>query len=102
LAVFPDVNTNMVHFMISYVVAFIAFGLIATRYVCPNIRRRPPKEALQYPMTLLVRLYFLACIAAFYATMRDPMFLILAGIVAFGFVMTLVSLLLDRRRHAEA
>ncbi|HLH12102.1 MAG TPA: hypothetical protein VKV77_09530 [Methylovirgula sp.] len=42
----PAVNANMIHFMISYIVAFIAFALIAIWYVWPNIRNRPPKAAL--------------------------------------------------------
>jgi len=39
-------NGNLIHFMISYVVAFIAFGLIARWYVWPNIKDRRASEAL--------------------------------------------------------
>src|SRR5579862_1111030 len=42
----PHVNANMIHFMISYVVAFIAFILIAIWYIWPNIKDRAPKVAL--------------------------------------------------------
>ena len=51
----------------------------------------------QYPTTLIVRAYFIVCIAAFYWTTSDPMFLVLIGIVGLGFVLTLVSYLFDRR-----
>ena len=39
-----QVNANMSHFLVSYAVAFIAFGLIAKWYVWPNIRERSPKS----------------------------------------------------------
>jgi hypothetical protein len=50
-----------------------------------------------YPATLLVRGYFLACLAAFYWMAGDPLFLVLLLIVGIGFVLTLSSHLLDRR-----
>ena len=50
-----------------------------------------------YPATLLIRAYFIACIAVFYAMTGDPLFLVLIGIVGLGFVLTLGSLLLDRK-----
>ena len=49
-----------------------------------------------YPATLLMRVYFIACIVAFYAMTGDPLFLILVGIVGLGFILTLGSYLLDR------
>jgi hypothetical protein len=49
-----------------------------------------------YPATLFMRVYFIACIAAFYAMTGDPLFLVLAGIVGLGFVLTLSSYVLDR------
>jgi len=50
-----------------------------------------------YPATLLMRVYFIACFVAFYATTRDPLFLVLIGIVGLGLVLTLGSYLLDRK-----
>ena len=50
-----------------------------------------------YPATLLIRVYFIACIAAFYSMTSDPLFLVLIVIVGLGFVLTLGSYLLDRR-----
>ena len=55
-----------------------------------------------YPATLLMRVYFIACIAAFYAMTGDPLFLILVGIVGLGFGLTLFSYLTDRRNLARA
>ena len=37
-----------------------------------------------YPATLLIRVYFIACIVAFYAMTDDPLFLVLVGIVGLG------------------
>ncbi len=50
-----------------------------------------------YPATLFIRVYFIACIGTFYAMTRDPLFLLLVGIVGLGFVLTLGSYLLDRK-----
>jgi hypothetical protein len=46
-----------------------------------------------YPATLFMRVYFIACFVAFYAMTRDPLFLVLVGIVGVGFVLTLASYL---------
>jgi small basic protein len=51
----------------------------------------------QYPATLFVRTYFIACLIVFYAMTRDPFFVVLIAIVIFGFVLTLGSYLLDRK-----
>lgn len=53
-------------------------------------------EAL-YPVTLVVRTFFLTGFAAFYWLTRDPLFLVLLAIVGLGFVLTLTSYLLDRK-----
>ena len=50
-----------------------------------------------YPATLLMRVYFIVCIVAFYAMTGDPMFLVLVAIVGVGLLLTLTSYLLDRR-----
>jgi hypothetical protein len=54
-----------------------------------------------YPATLFMRVYFIACIVAFYAMTGDPLFLVLVGIVGLGFVLTLGSYLLDRRAYVK-
>ena len=40
------VSDNQLHFVISYAVAFVAFGLIGKWYLWPAIRDREPKAAL--------------------------------------------------------
>ncbi|UCC55724.1 MAG: hypothetical protein JSU75_10275 [Gammaproteobacteria bacterium] len=50
-----------------------------------------------YPATLFIRLYFITCIVVFYSMTRDPLFLVMCGIVGLGFVLTLSSYLLDRK-----
>src|SRR5262249_6546266 len=50
-----------------------------------------------YPATLFIRVYFIGCIAVFYAMTSDPLFLVLIVIVGLGFVLTLGSYLLDRK-----
>jgi len=51
----------------------------------------------QYPATLFMRVYFIACFIAFYAMTHDPLFLVLIGIVGIGLVLTSAAYLLDRR-----
>jgi hypothetical protein len=62
------------------------FGIIRTR-----------AEA-NYPGTLLVRAFFLPCIVALYVMTRDPFFLLLLGVVGFGFVLTGLSYWTDKAR----
>jgi hypothetical protein len=64
----------------------VVFAIIRTR-----------SEAL-YPATLVIRTFFLACLAGFYVFTRDPLFLVLLAIVGFGFILTLTSYLLDRKQ----
>jgi hypothetical protein len=49
-----------------------------------------------YPATLLVRLYFMACLATLYFAAGDPLFLVILAVVAIGVVLTLTSYLSDR------
>jgi len=53
-----------------------------------------------YPTTLFMRVYFIACIVAFYAMTGDPLFLVLVGIVGLGLVLTLGSYLADRKNSS--
>lgn len=50
-----------------------------------------------YPATLVIRVYFLICFIAFYSMNKDPLFMVLFGIVGLGFLLTLSSYILDRR-----
>ena len=55
------------------------------------------RSYVQYPATLFIRVYFIACLVVFYLRTRDPMFLVLMGIVGLGLVLTSTSYLLDRK-----
>ena len=54
-----------------------------------------------YPATIIIRMYFLACLAAFFWMTTDPLFLVLILIVGIGLVLTLSAHLLDRREKIE-
>ena len=54
-----------------------------------------------YPVTLLIRVYFLVCLAFFYWMTTDPLFLVLIVIVGIGLVLTLSAHLRDRREQTE-
>lgn len=53
-----------------------------------------------YATTLAVRVVILLVIASLYAYTSDPLFLVLLGVVGFGFVFTGISYVLDRRDRA--
>jgi len=50
-----------------------------------------------YSATLFMRVYFIICFAVFYASTRDPLFLVLTAIVGLGLLLTLSSYLLDKK-----
>ncbi len=54
-----------------------------------------------YPATLVIRLYFLICIVVFYMMTHDPLFLVIFAIVVLGFILTLSSFILDRRKSVS-
>lgn len=53
--------------------------------------------SILYPTTLIVRSVILAAFAALYVAYRDPMLLVLIGIVGLGFIFTATSYRRDRR-----
>ena len=81
---YPDVIIRMVG------VPLASLGV----FIVQLIRHRV--EAL-YTTTLVVRAFILTCLVAFWFESHDPMFLSLVGVVGFGFVFTLSSVLADRR-----
>jgi uncharacterized protein YjeT (DUF2065 family) len=71
-------------------VMLLALGLVILQIV------RHQVDAL-YSTTLVVRSIILVCLAGLYVLSRDPLFLMLIGVVGLGFVLTGVSYWLDRR-----
>jgi hypothetical protein len=61
------------------------FGIVSAR-----------AEAL-YPRRLMIRAFFLICIAAFYWKSHDPFFLVLLAVVGFGFIWTGFSYLTEKK-----
>jgi hypothetical protein len=57
---------------------------------------RARAEAL-YPEALIVRAFFLVCLGAFFLMTRDPFFLVLIAVVAFGFVLTGLTYLTEKK-----
>jgi len=55
-----------------------------------------------YPATLAVRGYSLLCLTWLYWVNRDPLFLVLAGIVLIGVTLTLAAYVTDRARSFRA
>jgi uncharacterized protein YjeT (DUF2065 family) len=56
------------------------------------------KAEIIYGTTLLVRSIFLIGFLGFYLTTRDPLFLVVLGVVGLGVALTGTSYVLDRRR----
>ena len=76
-------------------VVLIALGLVVVQIIRHRV------EAL-YTTTVSVRLFILAALSGLYVAYRDPLFLILVGVVGFGVILTSTSYLLDRRQPASA
>ena len=49
-----------------------------------------------YPTTLIVRAFFMTAFISFYVIYKDPMMIVITCIVALGFILTLISYLLER------
>jgi uncharacterized protein YjeT (DUF2065 family) len=52
-----------------------------------------------YPTTLIVRIFFCACLLFFYFTTQNPFFIVLFGIVVLGLLLTGTSYLSERHRR---
>jgi hypothetical protein len=59
--------------------------------------REKPVEVL-YPTTVAVRMFFVACIAWFYVSTCDPVFLVMLAVVVLGVLLTAAGLVLERRK----
>jgi uncharacterized protein YjeT (DUF2065 family) len=70
----------------------LAIGIIVVEIIRLRV------EAL-YPITLVVRALFLAAFLGFYRYTRDPLFLVILGVVGLGFLLTGTSFWLDRRER---
>jgi uncharacterized protein YjeT (DUF2065 family) len=70
----------------------LAIGIIVVEIIRLRV------EAL-YPITLMVRALFLAAFLGFYLYTRDPLFLVILGVVGLGFLLTGTSFWLDRRER---
>jgi uncharacterized protein YjeT (DUF2065 family) len=70
----------------------LAIGIIVVEIIRLRV------EAL-YPTTLMVRALFLAAFLGFYLYTRDPLFLVILGVVGLGFLLTGTSFWLDRRER---
>lgn len=55
------------------------------------------KVDVLYPTTIGVRVFFLSAFAFLYVQTRDPLFIVILGVVGFGFVLTSLAFLADRR-----
>jgi hypothetical protein len=51
-----------------------------------------------YPATLMVRAYFVICLVIFYWMSRDPLFLVILGVVGVGVELTLTAYFGDRKQ----
>jgi uncharacterized protein YjeT (DUF2065 family) len=68
----------------------LALGILVVQII--RVRALPI-----YPATLIVRTVILVGLLIFFVVYRDPMMMVLFGIVGIGFALTLTCLMLDRR-----
>lgn len=55
--------------------------------------------AVLYPTTLIVRIFFCACLLFFYFTTQNPLFIVLFGIVVLGLLLTGTIYLSERHKE---
>jgi hypothetical protein len=77
-------------------------GMFATGLGLSILGMIRARSEAQYPTTLMVRAYFMICLAAFYWMSRDPLFLVVLVVVAAGFVLTFSAYLIDGNRAANS
>lgn len=70
----------------------VGVGIIVVQIIRLNI-------AVLYPTTLIVRIFFCACLLFFYFTTQNPLFFVLFGIVVLGLLLTGTSYLSERHRQ---
>jgi len=72
----------------------LALGILVAQIVRLRV------EAL-YSATLVVRVVLVATLVPLYVASRDPLFLVLTGIVGLGMVLTATGLVADRRARGQ-
>jgi haloalkane dehalogenase len=78
---------------------FVGAFMVTLAIVVGQIVRH--RVEVLYPTTLIVRVVLLSTIVGLYFESRDRLFLVLAGIVAFGMLLTIAGFLSDRRANAN-
>lgn len=69
--------------------------MIAPSIVMTHIIRH--RIEVLYPTTLAVRIFFLVVIVGLYLETRDPLFLVILGVVGLGVALTASCLILDTK-----
>ncbi len=103
LLVAPDLALRLLGATASYpavLVRLLGAFMVALALLVGQIVRY--RVEVLYPTTLMVRIVLLGTIVGLYFESRDPLFLVLSGIVALGMLLTTVGLLTDRRASANA
>ena len=80
-------------------VRFMGSLLLALGILVAQIMRHRV-EAL-YPTTLVVRVVLVTTLVALYVASRDPLFLVLTGIVGLGMALTTTGFVVDRRAGGQ-
>ena len=78
-------------------VQFTGAFMIALSVVVSQIIRHSVE--VLYTTTLAVRVFFIVVIVWLYMQTKDPLFLVVLGVVALGVVLTATSYLLDKRTN---
>lgn len=98
----PEVALRLLGATGSYpplLVRFLGAFMVGLGIVIGQIVRH--RVEVLYPTTLIVRVVLLSTIVGLYFESRDRLFLVLAGIVALGMLLTSAGLLIDRRSRAS-
>ncbi len=86
---YPDIILQMVG------VPLFGLGVVVVQIIRHRL-------IILYPTTLFIRAFICISFAFLYAFSSDPMFLVLIGVVGFGFVLTGTAYWMDRRERISS
>jgi hypothetical protein len=56
------------------------------------------RNDILYPTTMMIRIFFCVCIVVFYYMTRDPLFLVMLGVIGLGLIITSTCYVADRAK----
>lgn len=93
----PDIVLKLLFSNREYDDVFVRFsGMLMIGIAIFVVQMIRERVVVLYPTTIFIRAFFIVCILWFYATTRDPLFLVVLAVVALGVGLSLAGWMSDR------